>query len=135
VLLLAAVWGAGSLSFYGVAVAHAADRAPAGQTAGMMAGILVVWALGALAGPLIAGVVMSTGLGTSGLFAYAAAGLVALTVAMLTRRAQTAPTDPEAKSAFAIAPATSMSVTLIDPRSSEAPETAGSTTTTGEPLP
>jgi hypothetical protein len=113
----------------------------------MMAGILVVWALGALAGPLVAGAVMSTGLGVSGLFVYAAAGLAALTVAMLARRVQTAPTDPDTKSAFAMSPTTSVSVTMIDPRSAdetapsepaEAPKTDQpfeTTSTDGEPVP
>lgn len=118
----AALWGAGSMSFYGVAVAHAADRAAPGQATAMMAGILVVWAIGALAGPLIAGLVMTSPLGPSGLFAYAGAALLLLTIAMFLRRAET-PAVPRAdKSPFAIAPATSTSMAQLDPRADDDPQ-------------
>lgn len=122
VLVLAALWGAGSMSFYGIAVAHGADRAGPGQATGMMAGILVVWAVGALVGPLIAGAAMSSLLGPGGLFAYAAAGLFLLSGAMLLRRASAEPTAAIEKSPFSVAPATSLSLTQIDPRSDDDPQ-------------
>lgn len=122
VLGVAALWGAGSMSFYGIAVAHAADRAAPGQTTGMMAGILVVWAVGALIGPLIAGAAMSGSLGPSGLFAFAAAGLTGLTIAMFIRRARAAPASAAEKAPFTIAPATSPSLSNIDPRADDDPQ-------------
>lgn len=122
VLLLAGLWGAGSMSFYGIAVAHAADRAGPGQATGMMAGILIVWAVGALVGPLIAGAAMSSPLGPSGLFAYAAVGLAALVVAMFVRRGRVAAAAAEEKSPFTIAPTTSLSLTQIDPRADDDPQ-------------
>jgi MFS family permease len=122
VLVIAALWGAGSMSFYGVAVAHAADRATPGQATSMMAGILVVWAIGAIAGPLLAGLAMASPLGPAGLFAYAGAGLLALCLAMIARRVDT-PAIPQAeKSPFAIAPATSTSMAQIDPRADDDPQ-------------
>jgi MFS family permease len=122
ILAIAALWGAGSMSFYGVAVAHAADRAAPGQATAMMAGILVVWAIGAIAGPLLAGLAMASPLGPAGLFAYAGIGLLALCIAMIIRRADT-PAIPNAeKSPFAIAPATSTSMAQIDPRSDDDPQ-------------
>ena len=54
-LLLAALFGAGSLSYYAVAVANAADRAAPEEITSMMAGILVVWGIGSVIGPLIGG--------------------------------------------------------------------------------
>lgn len=122
ILLVAGLWGAGSMSFYGVAVAHAADRAAPGQATPMMAGILVVWAIGAIAGPLLAGFAMASPLGAPGLFAYAGAGLLALCIAMIARRADTPAVPQTEKSPFAIAPATSTSMALLDPRADDDPQ-------------
>lgn len=122
VLLLAAAWGAGSMSFYGVAVAHAADRAAPGQATAMMAGILVVWAIGAIAGPLFAGLAMASPLGPPGLFAYAGAGLLLLCASMIARRAGTAAPPQADKSPFALAPATSTSMAQLDPRADSDPQ-------------
>jgi MFS family permease len=116
-MLLAAIWGAGSMSFYGVAVAHAADRAAPGETTGMMAGILVVWAIGAIAGPLTIGAVMSGPVGAGGLFFCACAVLSALATAMLVRRSGMAATPEDQKAPFTAAPATSSAFALLDPRS------------------
>jgi MFS family permease len=68
--LLFAIWGAGSLSFYGIAVAHMADRADPTQIARATSGLLFVWALGSVVGPLSAGAVTSL-FGQNALFAYA----------------------------------------------------------------
>jgi len=68
--LLFAIWGAGSLSFYGIAVAHMADRAEPAQIARATSGLLFVWALGSVVGPLSAGAVTSL-FGQNALFAYA----------------------------------------------------------------
>jgi MFS family permease len=68
--LLFAIWGAGSLSFYGIAVAHMADRAEPAQIARATSGLLFVWALGSVVGPLSAGAVTSV-FGQNALFAYA----------------------------------------------------------------
>lgn len=120
ILSLAAVWGGGALSFYGIAVAHAVDRAPPGQTTGTMSGILVVWAIGAFAGPLAAGWLMSGPIGPAGLFAFAALGLAALAASMVVRRLGAAPPEPDEKSPFVVSPATSAALVLIDPRADEA---------------
>ena len=131
ILALATVWGAGALSFYGIAVAHAVDRAPPGQTTGTMSGILVVWAIGAFAGPLIAGWLMSGPIGPAALFAFAALGLAALAASMVVRRLGVAPTAPSEKSPFVVSPATSPALVLIDPRADEAPATATELQDTG----
>ncbi|MGE0045841.1 MAG: MFS transporter, partial [Hyphomonadaceae bacterium] len=121
-LVLAGLWGAGSMSFYGVAVAHAADRAAPGQTTGMMAGILVTWAVGALVGPLIAGAMMTAGYGARALFLYAALGLACLAAAVAVRRARAAAPAPEEKSPFTVSPATSTAAAAIDPRTDDLAE-------------
>ena len=118
VFALAAIWGAGSLSFYGVAVAHAADRAEPGQAANMMSGILMLWATGSMLGPVLAGGVMSL-TGVSGLFMFAAVGLFVLTLAMLYRRAGTRQVPDIDKGEFAPSAATSMSAPDLNPMSAE----------------
>ena len=114
VFTLAAVWGAGSLSFYGVAVAHAADRAEPGQAANMMSGILILWATGSMLGPALAGGVMSV-IGVGGLFMFAAAGLFILALAMLYRRAEMRQVPDIDKGDFAPSAATSMSAADLNP--------------------
>lgn len=85
-MALLTVWGAGSLSYYGIAVAHAIDRAPDGQIAQVMAGLLFVWAFGSVFGPLLSGGAMRMGLGAGALFLLAATMGVFLTAAMLVRK-------------------------------------------------
>ncbi len=66
-LLLSAVFGGCVYSMYPVIVAHASDHAPPNSHIQTSGGLLFVYGIGAIAGPLIAGIGMSTG-GASGLF-------------------------------------------------------------------
>jgi MFS family permease len=109
VLAIAAVWGAGAQSYYGIAVAHAADRAPDGQATNMMSGILIVYGLGTMIGPVLAGVVMAL-LGPSALFLYASVILFALFGIMLYRRGGKAPVVSDDKADFEPTSATSVAV-------------------------
>lgn len=118
-LALAALWGAGSMSFYGVAVAHAADRAEPGQTTGMMSGILVVWAIGALSGPLLFGAAIDSPLGRGGLFVATSLVLACLSLTMVMRRAATPAAINSQKAPFSVAPATSPTLAILDPRTDE----------------
>lgn len=85
-LVLLGVWGAGSLSFYGICVAHGIDRASEEQMTPLMSGLLFVWATGAVIGPVLSGVSMRTNAGAAGLFWLAGAMLVLLSIFMLMRR-------------------------------------------------
>ncbi len=85
-LVLLSLWGAGSLSFYGVCIAHGTDRAEDGDITALMSVLMLVWAFGSVLGPVIAGLIMLTGLGPSGLFAFAAIGLAVLGGVMLARK-------------------------------------------------
>jgi MFS family permease len=82
---LAAVWGAGALSFYSVSAAHATDRSEPGQIASVMSGMLFVWAAGSVLGPIITGVTADTELGQPGVFAVVAVLYFALLAANLWR--------------------------------------------------
>ncbi|MEZ5939466.1 MAG: MFS transporter [Hyphomonadaceae bacterium] len=119
VMGLALVFGAGSLSYYAVAVAHAADRVDPEHATGMMAGILVTWGLGSIAGPLVAGAVMSVGFGPSGLFVFAAFALAGMAAFMLVRSAAREAPVEETKEPFGAAPATSLAIAELDPRGTD----------------
>ena len=109
IFILAAIWGAGALSYYGVAVAHAADRAAEGEATSMMSAILMTWAAGSMIGPLAAGTVMSV-TGPAGLFLFAAVALLSLAAAMIYRRSGKAPVDEDDKAEFEPTSATSVAV-------------------------
>lgn len=106
---LAGLWGAGALSYYGIAVAHAADRAAEGEATSMMSGILMVWAIGSMIGPLAASAVMTV-MGGPGLFLFAGVVLLVLAAAMVIRRTGKAPVARTAKSDFEPTSTTSVSV-------------------------
>ncbi len=83
--LLFFVWGAGALSFYGIAVAHMADRAAPGKLAQSVAGLLFVWAGGSILGPMIMGPLVKA-FGVAGLFWFSGVAALAVSLAMFWRR-------------------------------------------------
>jgi MFS family permease len=91
-------WGAGALSFYGIAVAHMADRAEPGRIAQSAAGVLFVWAVGSVIGPLAMGPLVDI-FGVGGMFWFA--GGVALLVASLMFWRRTTREGPTIKEEFA----------------------------------
>lgn len=122
ILALAFVFGTGALSYYAVAVAHAADRARPDQATSMMAGILVIWGIGSIVGPVIAGIVMSTPLGTPGLFAFASAALGLLAATMFTRTVNKPAVPDEEKAPFNATQTTSLALSELDPRGEDTNE-------------
>jgi MFS family permease len=84
--LVFALWGAGALSFYGIAAAHMADRAEPGQLARATSGLLFVWAVGSVIGPILLGLITDN-VGTAALFWYAGVLALVIAVAMMWRRA------------------------------------------------
>ncbi|HEX9595403.1 MAG TPA: MFS transporter [Anaerolineales bacterium] len=118
-LLLAGVFGAGSLSYYGVAVANAADRALTEEITSMMAGILVIWGIGSVIGPPIAGIFMTFMPGGAGLFVFAALALSVLCILCLSRIATAPPVPTDGREPFKVSPATSLAIAEFDPRGDE----------------
>ena len=116
ILFCAVVFGAGSLSYYAVAVANAADRASAEDITSMMAGVLVIWGIGAVVGPLAAGMFMQSVPGGVGLFVFAGFALSVLCVLCLSRAAITPPVAVTEREPFGVSPATSLAIAEIDPR-------------------
>jgi MFS family permease len=83
--LLFFIWGAGALSFYGIAVAHMADRAEPGRLAQSAAGLLFVWAAGSVIGPLIMGPLVDV-FDVAGMFWFAGGAAFLVGAAMFWRR-------------------------------------------------
>lgn len=86
------LWGAGALSFYGIAVAHMADRAEPGRLAQSAAGLLFVWAAGSVLGPIIMGPLVDW-FGIAGLFWFAGGAALLVSAAMFWRRRVREPAD------------------------------------------
>lgn len=84
-VLLFFLWGAGALSFYGIAVAHMADRAEPGKLAQSAAGLLFVWAAGSVIGPLVMGPLVDF-FDVAGMFWFAGAAALLVCAAMFWRR-------------------------------------------------
>ncbi len=83
--LIFCLWGAGALSFYGIAVAHMVDRAEPGKLAQSAAGLLFVWAAGSVIGPLAIGPLVDF-FDVAGMFWFAGLAAVFVTGAMFWRR-------------------------------------------------
>lgn len=115
-----AVWGAGSLSFYGVAIAHASDYIEGRDISKAIAGLLIVYGVGAIIGPTLYGAMMQ-GFGPRGLFGVAVLGGAMLGVAMLARTRIIPSLGSEEKEDFAFAPGSgSPAIAEADPRADTA---------------
>jgi MFS family permease len=84
-VLLFFCWGAGALSFYGIAVAHMADRAEPGKLPQSAAGILFVWAAGSVLGPILQGPLVDA-FGIEGMFWFAGGAGLLVVIGMFWRR-------------------------------------------------
>ena len=81
--------GGSTLTFYAVAVAHAADFAEPDQMVGVSSSLLLAWAAGAAIGPSLAAPFIDL-IGPGGLFIYSlliATALFAFVLWRMTRRA------------------------------------------------
>ena len=102
-LILAAILGGAIFSMYPVIAAHANDHAPEGSYIQTSGGLLVVYGLGAIIGPLVAGVGMAR-LGGTGLFATTLAAHVVLIGFAVWRISVRDAVAEEEKSAFQVRP-------------------------------
>ena len=116
ILILLAVWGAGSLSFYGIGVAHAIDRAETSQIARVMAGLLFVWAVGSVVGPPLSGLAFRLPFTDGGLFLLTAILSGALLFFMVVRRASRKDVPQEDQEPWNITLPSTAEVAEMDPR-------------------
>lgn len=114
-IVLIGLWGATSLAHYGVAIAHAADRADHGQLPAMASGLLLVWAAGSVIGPLIAGALYASPLGMRGVFLFSTISGGLLAVAMVFRKSRKAAPSEAEREDFVNLHATSAQLAEIDP--------------------
>lgn len=110
------LWGAGSLSFYGICVAHGVDRVRSDQVTQLMSGLLFVWATGAVIGPVLSGLAMRSELGPSTLFLLASSLLVVLAIVMIVRRAAHAGPADASQEDWNLTLPTSVAGLELDPR-------------------
>ena len=116
ILIALGVWGAGSLSFYGIGVAHAIDRADSSQISRVMTGLLFVWAVGSVVGPPLSGLAFRLPFTDGGLFLLAAILSTVLTISMLWRRAKRQEPPRDAQEPWNITLPTMATSGEIDPR-------------------
>ncbi|AAV95058.1 MFS transporter [Ruegeria pomeroyi] len=103
-LVLASLFGAAIYAMYPIIIAHANDHAAADQAIQVSGGLLMLYGLGSILGPLLAGFGMET-LGGTGLFMTSAGAHVLLILFSGLRILLRAPVAEADKSSFVPAPA------------------------------
>lgn len=102
-LATVAVFGASIFVMYPIIVAHANDHAEPDSYIQTSGGLLLLFGLGSIIGPLVAGLAMGT-IGARGLFVTTIAAHVLIVIYALIRILQRAPVPADAKTSFQIAP-------------------------------
>jgi MFS family permease len=111
-------FGATSFPLYGLLVAHANDQAPEDAFIELSSGLLILYGLGAIAGPIMASVVMKY-IGASGLFVFTA-GIHLLLFMFSLYCIRTWPAlTPEEKLDYVVTQRTTPEAVMLDPRAEE----------------
>ncbi len=108
-------------TIYPTAVAHAFDYIDRSQMVAANSGMLLAWAVGATAGPLVCSSVMGV-TGPSGLFVFVAATAIALAGYTRWRMSRRAAKPADEQSKFVPVPSTSAIAGALDPRADPLPE-------------
>lgn len=114
VVVAGACFGAGAFPLYALAVAHANDLADARESVEVSSGLLLIYGIGAAAGPLLASLWREL-LGSPSLFLFTACVHVALIGYVAWRMTQRAPQEPEHRVHFAEAAIVAQTVLPIEP--------------------
>lgn len=114
-LALAILFGAGSLPLYGLCVAHANDLAPEESFVEVSSNLLLMFGLGAIAGPYLAALLMTVA-GPGGIFLFTAGAHLLLAGFAILRIGRRPPVAESEKTAFVAAPKTTQAVLPLDPR-------------------
>lgn len=102
-LALSCLFGATIFSMYPVIVAHASDHAAPGTYIQISGGLLLIFGVGSIVGPLVAGALMGA-MGAFGLFVTTAAAHGLMALYALWRIGRRAPVAAADKAAFKVAP-------------------------------
>jgi MFS family permease len=113
-IIAGAIFGAGAFPIYPLSVAHANDYADRSEFVAVSSGLLLVFGIGAAAGPLLASVVREVALVPT-LFFFTAAVHAALIVYVVWRMTQRAAPADEERIEFADAAIAAQTVTPFDP--------------------
>jgi MFS family permease len=108
-------------TIYPTAVAHAFDYVERSKMVAANSGMLLAWAVGATAGPLIASSVMGPA-GPSGLFVFIASIAIILAFYTRWRMSRRVAKPAEEQSKFVPVPSTSAIAGALDPRATPLPE-------------
>ena len=99
VMIVSALFGATVFAMYPIIVAHASDHAAPGSFIQVSGGLLLIFGIGSIIGPTIAGVTMTT-LGTASLFGVTGTAHLLLVIFAFLRIKTSAPVSIENKSNF-----------------------------------
>lgn len=115
-ILAGMVWfGLFAFPVYGLCVAHVNDRVDPGQFVGAASAMLLLYAVGAVMGPVIAALVMEQ-FGASALFLYIGTIYASLVLLILMRVGLRKPVDDANREEFVVVPRPSPAAALLDPR-------------------
>ncbi|WP_246206289.1 MFS transporter [Propylenella binzhouense] len=120
-LVLTGIYGALTYPLYGLAVAHANDFAEPDDFVAVSGGLLLLYGLGTMVGPLAAGFVMAH-LGPAALFLVTATGHTLIAIYAILRTFKRAPVPEEVRGPFQTVPisrALTTGTALLDPRAEE----------------
>jgi MFS family permease len=123
VVALVALFGGMSVALYSLCVAHANDFTERGQQLAASAGLLLVWGIGAMFGPMVAAGAMQL-LGPRGMFEYLALIYLALLLVTLYRMSRRPTRPAEERQPFVAVPTTTAKSLKLDPRSEDAEQKA-----------
>ena len=112
------LFGAAAFSVYGFSVAHANDHAEPGEFVEISAGLLVIFGVGAVAGPLLASVLMEA-LGARYLFLFTCAVHAAVALWAVWRTGQRDAVAPEDREDYVPMVRTSPNACALDPRAGD----------------
>ncbi len=98
-ILLGGLWGAVAFPLYSIAVAHSNDHAEEGEFVVVSSGLLLMYGLGAVVGPLVASGLMQV-MGAGGLYAFTGAIHLVMLVYLFIRRYRRSPAADEEHIAF-----------------------------------
>jgi MFS family permease len=121
VVALAVVYGGFALALYSLCRAHANDCAGPENAVAVSGGLLLVFSIGAIVGPILASFVMQV-LSPAYLFAYTAVMHTIVALYAAYRRRQRAPVPAEEREPYVAFPRTSPAVFELNPRSAESQE-------------
>ncbi len=99
IIFLGGLWGAVAFPLYSISIAHSNDHAAPDEFVVMSSGLLLMYGIGAVVGPVLASVCMQL-LGPAGLYLFTGMIHVLLLVYLFLRRLRRSPAPPEEQQAF-----------------------------------